>query len=64
MKRQSSSSSSKSSNKKVKIRYKFDTKDNSIFKFKWQSPNDKKMNEINFVDEPNNGNTIKIKDNH
>jgi hypothetical protein len=38
MKRQSSKSSSKSSSKKVKIRYKFDSKDNKIMEDK-TSPN-------------------------
>lgn len=64
MKRTTSKNSSKSSSKKVKVRYKFDTKDNSVLKLKWQSPNDRKMNELNFVNDENGGNTINIKDNH
>ena len=64
MKRTTSKSSSKSSSKKVKIRYNFDINNDSILKLKWQSPNDKKMNVIDFTADPEKGNTIKIKDNH
>jgi hypothetical protein len=64
MKRTTRKSSSKSSSKKVKIRYNFDINNDSILKLKWQSPNDKKMNVIDFTTDPEKGNTIKIKDNH
>ena len=64
MKRQSSKSSSKSSSKKVNVKLNFDINNKSVLKFKWQSPNDKKMNEINFTTDSEAGNTIQIKDNH
>lgn len=64
MRRTTTKRSSKISNKKVKVRYKFDTNDDSVLKFKWRSPNDRKMNELNFVNDGNGGNTINIKDNH
>lgn len=64
MRRTTTKRSSKISSKKVNVRYKFDTNDDSVLKFKWRSPNDRKMNELNFVNDENGGNTINIKDNH
>lgn len=64
MRRTTTKRSSKTSSKKVNVRYKFDTNDDSVLKFKWRLPNDRKMNELNFVNDENGGNTINIKDNH
>ena len=62
MKKQYHSKQSKQTNKKVKV--KFDPKDNSIIKVKWNSPIDKKGNVLNINADPKKFNTIKIKDNH
>lgn len=49
--------------KSANLKYKFDTKDNSILKIKWVSPNDKKENTLDVRSDKENY-TIKIKDNH
>lgn len=41
-----------------------DFKDDSILKVKWNSPNDKKENVLNFGIDMKDNNFIKIKDNH
>jgi hypothetical protein len=64
MKQTTRKSSSKSKSKKVKIKYNFDINNNSVLKLKWKSPNDKKMNIIDFTTDPEMGDTIHIKDNH
>lgn len=62
MKKQTNKTTSKSSSRKVK--FKFDAKDSSIMKVKWNSPNDKKGNELNMNVNPKKFNTIEIEDNH
>lgn len=62
MKRQTSSKSSKNSNKKT--RFIFNSKDKSVLKLRWFSPNDKKENVIDFKNDFSNDNFIEIKDNH
>ena len=49
--------------KSPNLKYKFDSKDNSILKIKWKSPNDKKENILDFRMDKEDY-TIKIKDNH
>lgn len=46
-----------------KWKIKFDPTDTSIFKIKWESPNDKKENTLDIKSDKENY-TIKIKDNH
>lgn len=62
MKKQYHSKKSKTTNKKVK--FKFDPKDSSIIKSKWNSPNDNKGNILDINTNPKKFNTIEIKDNH
>lgn len=62
MKKQYHSQKSKQTNKKVK--FKFDPKDSSIMKVKWNSPNDKKGNILDINADPKKFNTINIEDNH
>lgn len=62
MKKQTNKTTSKSSNRKVK--FKFDAKDSSIMKAKWNSPNDKKGNTLDINVNPKKFNTIEIEDNH
>lgn len=49
--------------KSANTKYKFDSKDNSILKIKWKSPNDEKENTIDFRSDKEKY-TIKIEDNH
>lgn len=49
--------------KSANIKYKFDAKDNSLLKIKWNSPNDKKENTLDIRSDKEKY-TIKIKDNH
>lgn len=48
----------------AKVNYTFNPMDNSIMKISWNSPNDGKPNLFNFLMNPRELTTIKIKDNH
>jgi len=45
-------------------RYKFDLKDNSIVDVKWNSPNDKKYNNVRITADFRDFNFVTIRDNH
>ena len=49
--------------KSANTKYKFDSKDGSIIKIQWNSPNDKKENTLDIRSDKEKY-TIKIKDNH